>query len=54
MEQLHGVVKMLTNFRFTDWDAGPIASIHFMDRKYAHLLAGRDHLRSPTPTPNGS
>ena len=54
MELFHGVVKMLTNSRFTDWDAGPIASIKFMDRKYAHLLAGRDHLRSPTPTPNGS
>ena len=53
-ELFHGVVKMLTNFRFTDLDAEPIASINFMDRKYAHLLAGRHHLRSPTPTPNGS
>ena len=32
---------MITNFRFTDWDAGPISPINFMDRKYADLLAGR-------------
>ena len=32
---------MLTNFRFTDWDAGPIFPIHFMDRKHADLLADR-------------
>ena len=41
MELFHGVVKMLTNSRFIDWDAGPISPIHFVDRKHADLLADR-------------